>query len=142
MSVKFSTLQSSSFFCNHIPTVALLSCCLSCHEWSTVLCCCSTSASRFNELCAQRCPSAHNCCHECLYVCQGPSCVQLVTGKLFLLTELPTDSMFFCIVPFPIKPRRICIARKSQEVEGSGAEARSLAPKMTNLCVSPELSCR
>lgn len=41
---------------------------------SMVLCCCSPSPSRLNELSAQRCPSAHHCCTELLFVCSCPSC--------------------------------------------------------------------
>lgn len=69
-------------FCSHVTTVASHS-----FSWLTrsdpcrsgtqmVLCCWSPSASGFNELCIQRCPSAHHCCHELLFVFMWPSCVQ------------------------------------------------------------------
>lgn len=39
-----------------------------------VLCCCSPSLSRLNELCIQRCPSAHHCCTGLWFACLCPSC--------------------------------------------------------------------
>ncbi len=66
------------FFCSHMSTLTLSSCSwLSGVEPSMVLCCCSPSTSRVSELYIQRCPSAHNCCNELLFVYLWPLCVQL-----------------------------------------------------------------